>query len=582
MLAAIDAPKGFLFEWWSVFWDIFIARTNEKHSESAAAYIEAQQMKVKEQQQRQQLHIHQLIQHRNPQMQHRDINHIAINNGINSLISEGSLMPSAASLLSGKLYEDHSKTTIPMDSGVSPRLPDARMGLLKSTTNHPGLDQDFEQLSRNLVSQVQRPAVATNQFPLASPQQQPLTLLQAQGNIADRASYGDMDPRRLWDLGRGALIGKDGKPIGNDGSLGSPVQAGSPSVSRQDQDLMKARNNVVPISSPPLNPSAQIPSDGIAVAGSFPRTSSMSKSMVMYSADGIGGLPSSSNHLKLQDDLEHFGNGPSLEDQVESFLSQDEDATELFSTLKGNHAEHSLLESCWHVNSMDYFQAWDDQSFVVNTYTGHSSHVASLDFHPIKKDLLCSCDVNGEIRFWSASLPFRCSRVSKGASSQVRFQPRVGLFLAATSDNMVSILDVETDRKITTIPAHNHELQYICWHANGDYLAVVSQDIVRVWSMASETFVHELSSNGNKFRSCIFHPSYTNFLVIGGYQTLQLWDMVENRTTTVQAHDDLIAGLARSSQGMIASVSHDNYVKKFVIPVKYNIAVDLSIFNWTR
>lgn len=38
--AAIDAPGGFLFEWWSVFWDIFIARTNEKHSEVAAAYIE--------------------------------------------------------------------------------------------------------------------------------------------------------------------------------------------------------------------------------------------------------------------------------------------------------------------------------------------------------------------------------------------------------------------------------------------------------------------------------------------------------------------------------------------------------------
>jgi hypothetical protein len=37
--SAIDAPGGFLFEWWSVFWDIFIARTNEKHSEAAASYI---------------------------------------------------------------------------------------------------------------------------------------------------------------------------------------------------------------------------------------------------------------------------------------------------------------------------------------------------------------------------------------------------------------------------------------------------------------------------------------------------------------------------------------------------------------
>jgi hypothetical protein len=42
-VAAIDAPGGFLFEWWSVFWDIFIARTNEKHSEVAASYIEVRE-----------------------------------------------------------------------------------------------------------------------------------------------------------------------------------------------------------------------------------------------------------------------------------------------------------------------------------------------------------------------------------------------------------------------------------------------------------------------------------------------------------------------------------------------------------
>lgn len=40
IFTAIDAPGGFLFEWWSVFWDIFIARTNDKHSDVAASYIE--------------------------------------------------------------------------------------------------------------------------------------------------------------------------------------------------------------------------------------------------------------------------------------------------------------------------------------------------------------------------------------------------------------------------------------------------------------------------------------------------------------------------------------------------------------
>ncbi|KAM1851292.1 hypothetical protein ACFX13_015382 [Malus domestica] len=37
---AIDAPGGFLFEWWSVFLDIFIVMTNEKHSEVATSYFE--------------------------------------------------------------------------------------------------------------------------------------------------------------------------------------------------------------------------------------------------------------------------------------------------------------------------------------------------------------------------------------------------------------------------------------------------------------------------------------------------------------------------------------------------------------
>jgi hypothetical protein len=39
-----------------IFWDIFIARRNEKQSKVAALYIEMQQMKAREQHQLQQMH----------------------------------------------------------------------------------------------------------------------------------------------------------------------------------------------------------------------------------------------------------------------------------------------------------------------------------------------------------------------------------------------------------------------------------------------------------------------------------------------------------------------------------------------
>ena len=157
--SAIDAPGGFLFEWWSVFWDIFISRTNDKHSEAAAAYIEvasynfskycckflyivqfilivfkllwyyvqAQQIKAKEQQQ---LQMQQLQLMRQAQLQR--------SGPVNAIGSEGMLGQSNASALAAKMYEERMKHPNAMNSETSQPLLDARMALLKSATNHPG------------------------------------------------------------------------------------------------------------------------------------------------------------------------------------------------------------------------------------------------------------------------------------------------------------------------------------------------------------------------------------------------------------------------------------------------------------
>lgn len=115
-----------------------------------------------------------------------------------------------------------------------------------------------------------------------------------------------------------------------------------------------------------------------------------------------------------------------------------------------------------------YFQP----GFSLRTFTGHSSRVMSLDFHPIRDDLVCSSDRDNEIRYWSIKSG-RCSGVLKvetlgsrfnsvnfnermpnnllvpfsifqGGANHMRFQPRLGGFLAAASENVVSLLDVES------------------------------------------------------------------------------------------------------------------------------------------
>ncbi|KAL9406993.1 hypothetical protein Peur_003965 [Populus x canadensis] len=727
---AIDAPGGFLFEWWSVFWDIFIARTNEKHSETAAAYLEAQQSKTKEHQQLQLM--------RQAQLQRGGPNNPVVGGPVNSIGSEGMLGQSNASALAAKMYEERMKHSNQMESETSQPHLDARMALLKSTTNHPGqlvqgnpgsvtaalqqiqartqqnadvkpevslgaaqrsLPMDpstiygqgimhskpgignaglnpgvnglplrgwpltgLEQIRPSLGAQVQRPLLhGPSQFQLLPQQQQQqlLAQVQAQGNLAASPMYGDMDPRKFRGLPRGALNSKDGQPNVNDGSIGSPMHSTSSKMnlpqmqqsSSQQDPLHPQQNNrkrkgpsssgpanstgtgntVGPSNSQPSTPSTHTPGDGIATAGNLQHVNSMPKGL-MYSGDATGALASSTNPLE---DIEHFADVGSLDDNVESFLSHDDgDGRDLFGTLKRNSSEHAAEASkgfnfsevssirksngkvvCCHFSTdgkllasaghdkkvvlwnMETLQTectqeehthiitdvrfrpnstqlatssfdtsvrlWDaaEPRYSLKTFTGHTSHVVSLDFHPKKNDLFCSCDGNNEIRFWNIN-QYSCTRISKGGTAQVRFQPRIGQLLAAASDNVVSIFDIESDRQTHSLQGHSTEVHSVCWDVNGEYLASVSQESVRVWSLATGDCIHELSSSGNKFHSCVFHPGYATLLVIGGYQSLELWNMAENKCMTVAAHECVISALAQSqATGMVASASHDKCVK---------------------
>ncbi|CAK7350569.1 unnamed protein product [Dovyalis caffra] len=193
---------------------------------------------------------------------------------------------------------------------------------------------------------------------------------------------------------------------------------------------------------------------------------------------------------------------------------------------------------------------------------GHSEQVMSLDFHPRKVDLLCSCDGNDEIRLWNVNKR-ACMRVSKGATRQVRFQPGFGKLMAAATGNSINVIDVEVGNLMWNLKGHAKEVLSICWDTSGKYIASVSEDSARVWSLVGGNCLGKLHSNGNKFQSCAFHPGYSLLLIIGGYQVLEFWSPTDGgKTLSTPAHDGLIAALADSVENeMIASASHDQCVK---------------------
>ncbi|KAF3631689.1 hypothetical protein FXO38_26549, partial [Capsicum annuum] len=90
-----------------------------------------------------------------------------------------------------------------------------------------------------------------------------------------------------------------------------------------------------------------------------------------------------------------------------------------------------------------FFWDADNPSYSLWTFTGHSAGVTSLDFHPNNEALIYSRDGDGEIRFWSIKNG-SCTSVFKGGTAQVRFQPCIGRYLSPAAENVVSILDRET------------------------------------------------------------------------------------------------------------------------------------------
>ncbi|XWS27175.1 hypothetical protein CRYUN_Cryun26dG0092500 [Craigia yunnanensis] len=210
--------------------------------------------------------------------------------------------------------------------------------------------------------------------------------------------------------------------------------------------------------------------------------------------------------------------------------------------------------------------------YSLRTFMGHSGTVMSLDFHPTKDDLSSSCDGDGEIRYWSIKNG-SCERVFKGGTAQLRFQPRLGKYLAAAAENVVSILDTETQTCRHSLQGHTKLIHSVCWDPSGELLASVSEDSVRVWSLGSGSegeCIHELSLGFGSFDSFSFHVwfNYLSISLIFLLQSLELWNMSENKTDFAWSNGRMHAAKHR----VMLRGDEDRYsLGAFAVPVEGKI-----------
>ncbi|XP_047981706.1 transcriptional corepressor LEUNIG_HOMOLOG-like [Salvia hispanica] len=208
---------------------------------------------------------------------------------------------------------------------------------------------------------------------------------------------------------------------------------------------------------------------------------------------------------------------------------------------------------------------WDaaNSRKILYNLVGHADQVMSVDFHPRKSNLVCSCDCSDEIRLWNFK-ESACFRFFKGANRQVRFQPRQGNLLAAATGNVINMIDVETGMIRYRFEGHEKDVRTICWDVCGEYLVSTSQDSTRIWSIVSGgKCIHELPACGREFSSCTFHPAYSQVVAVGSYESIYIWNpTMGNKTWKFDGHQGIVSAMANAPEtNMIASVSHDQWVK---------------------
>ncbi|KAK7255943.1 hypothetical protein RIF29_29372 [Crotalaria pallida] len=556
----IDAPGDFLYQWWSVFWDLTNARTGCDHSEFASAYIESQ--RTKEQERLLQMQQLQLMQQSSAQLRQRDRNQPALGGSFNPMNCEGMKGQPPTSELAMKMYEDRMKQSNPM---ATPNPIGANMmALPKSETSHQGhlvhgnMSTALQQIQNNRHSKQHSSSRAANRIATGittgpSSSLQPLartpgdgimtsSSLQHVNNVQKSVMVCGTEGTRGLASSSTSLL-KNMEQLGN-GNLDDDVESfllnngedcGNPNGAIKQSQPTEQQNET---------------SKGFTFAEfGYIRTSYSKITCCHFSSDGK--FLASAGH----DNKVVLWNMNTMKTE-----STPEEHKSVISDVRFRPNSFQFATACMDKS----VRLWDatNLSYCVQEYNGHGSAVMSLDFHPKKTDLFCFTDSENEIRYWNMTTSSFTS-VLRGGNAQVRFQPGEGKVLAAAYDKGVSIFEVETGKKIYSLQGHPEAVSYICWNANGDVLASVSHNLVKIWSLASGDCIEGLSTSyGNQYHSCVFHPSYSTSLVIGGTSSLELWDMAEKKTMTIPAHDNIISSLVQSpATGMVASASHDGIVK---------------------
>jgi WD40 repeat protein len=173
------------------------------------------------------------------------------------------------------------------------------------------------------------------------------------------------------------------------------------------------------------------------------------------------------------------------------------------------------LASCCYDSSIF---VWDPESGdLMDSYTVDRGNIYSVDWHPVKPDLIAASTSSHGAWIWSMEDP-QPQRVDteRMQSRCIRWSPEGTRFAVCRDDGLVTIHDSETTELQVSLNNHLGQVFCVDWHPSGNRLATASEDgTVRIWDAATGTQTISFERFGGSV-ACVAWSHNGQSLAVGG------------------------------------------------------------------
>ncbi|KAH7568905.1 hypothetical protein JRO89_XS06G0070600 [Xanthoceras sorbifolium] len=202
-------------------------------------------------------------------------------------------------------------------------------------------------------------------------------------------------------------------------------------------------------------------------------------------------------------------------------------------------------------------------------FCGHNAEVTSLDFHPVKKEILCSCDALGTIKLWNVNDQTCTGTFKYNEAASSSCWSKDGSQIISISTKCVRVWSAD-DGKYFLVRSKNAEIKLgfeFCGHNAEvtllDFHPVKKEilcscdalGIIKLWNVNDQTCTTTFKLNKSGFEFCGHNAEF-----------LELWNTTNDLSWTVRAHDGFISSLAGSvTTKMVAKARLDQCVKLWTL-----------------